>query len=293
MKTYRGIVEDNNSPLKDGRVRVRIIGLHSEDTTLVKTSDLPWAETVESLHFGFGSGIGVTSIPRTGTWVFLFLENDNPNKPIIFGACSGKFTEKAHFGGANLPMIKRLNEYDVNALATPGYPNNHVIETMAGHVIEIDDDSGTERIRICHLNGNEVLINNEGIHITSIKDRNETTAGKFTQTVLNTLTVNATGAIQINGQATINITSNGMTNIKSNEDINVIGAANINVKSTTDTNIIVGGNMNSTVTGNLTSVVSGNADITSSGTGHYKSSGPMQIEGSVVTLKSSSSTMVI
>jgi len=191
MTFYRGIIEDNNSPKKDGRVRVRIIGLHSEDTKLVKTSDLPWAETVESLHFGFGSGKGVTSIPKTGTWVFLFLENDNPNKPVIFGAVSGKFTEPSDF---YLPIKEELNKYDINKLALEHYAEKHVIETASGHTIEIDDFNGAEMIKVTHKTGTFIQILPTGDLIIDVKGKTSIkTAGTTDIISGGDTTVNVTG----------------------------------------------------------------------------------------------------
>lgn len=285
---YRGRVEDNNHPDKNGKVRVRIFGIHSEDTTLVPTSTLPWAECMQSLAFGYGSGTGITSLPRTGTLVFLILENENPQMPIVIGAILGKAQEDSKF---DLPMTGRTGLYDINDLANPGYPDNHVIETLAGHIIEIDDSSGSEKIRINHRNGNEVLLNNEGIAITSVKDRTETTAGKFTQTVLNTITINSKGAITINTSGSCNINSNGKTNIKANGDMNLTTAAVLNIQSFSDSNITIGGN--------AVIKVAGNTSVTTGGTGLFKSGGVMTIEGSSTFIKGSpvtiqgNSTMVI
>ena len=40
---FFGQVVDRLDPLCLGRVRVRIFGLHPDDTSLVPNSDLPWA----------------------------------------------------------------------------------------------------------------------------------------------------------------------------------------------------------------------------------------------------------
>ena len=40
---FQGVVEDRFDPLKLGRVRVRILGLHTDNKKLIPTEDLPWA----------------------------------------------------------------------------------------------------------------------------------------------------------------------------------------------------------------------------------------------------------
>ena len=40
---FQGVVEDRLDPRKLGRVRVRILGLHTEEKDKIPTSDLPWA----------------------------------------------------------------------------------------------------------------------------------------------------------------------------------------------------------------------------------------------------------
>lgn len=42
MKTFYGIVEDRQDPLKIGRVRVRCHGIHTANKQLIATPDLPW-----------------------------------------------------------------------------------------------------------------------------------------------------------------------------------------------------------------------------------------------------------
>lgn len=54
---YRAIVENNNDPLKAGRVQVRIQGLHSPFATETPTGDLPWAEPCLGLYWSGGHNI--------------------------------------------------------------------------------------------------------------------------------------------------------------------------------------------------------------------------------------------
>jgi hypothetical protein len=48
---YRALVEDNADPQDAGRLRVRILGIHSMDMTEAPTENLPWAEPVLPLSF--------------------------------------------------------------------------------------------------------------------------------------------------------------------------------------------------------------------------------------------------
>jgi len=56
----------------------------------VPTSELPWAETIVSTGFHGGmSGIGISAVPLKGTWVWVFLDGGDWNRPIIIGLISG------------------------------------------------------------------------------------------------------------------------------------------------------------------------------------------------------------
>lgn len=194
MEIYRGIIEDNKSPLKDGRVQVRIIGIHDAE---IPTSDLPWAEVMQSLFLGYGSGIGVTSIPRTGTWVFLTLDHDDENKPIVISAISGKAEEGGSF---QLPKSSELNKYDTNKLALDEYPDNHVLESFAGHTIEIDDFGGNERIKIKHTSGTYIEMLPDGsVFIDIKKDLTTKVAGNTIIDTVGTTLIQSAGAVTIKG----------------------------------------------------------------------------------------------
>ena len=51
---YRAIVEDTQDPEGVGRVRVRILGVHSLDPKVTPVDHLPWAEPALSLYYGGG-----------------------------------------------------------------------------------------------------------------------------------------------------------------------------------------------------------------------------------------------
>jgi hypothetical protein len=82
---WTGIVEDVNDPLKIGSVRVRIIGLHSENKNLVPTDSLPWAQVVQS-----PTTAKTTSGLREGDWVFgFFQDGEYAQIPVVLGMFPG------------------------------------------------------------------------------------------------------------------------------------------------------------------------------------------------------------
>ena len=40
---FQGVIEDHNDPEQLGRVKVRCLGIHTEDKETLPTDDLPWA----------------------------------------------------------------------------------------------------------------------------------------------------------------------------------------------------------------------------------------------------------
>jgi hypothetical protein len=100
MEFHRGIVEDNNDPDKMSRVKVRVIGIHTPnnentgvDFDFVTTDDLPWAEVMGGTGMSLISGVGLSSVLRQGTWVWVIFDHGNVNKPIVVGSIIGKCVE--------------------------------------------------------------------------------------------------------------------------------------------------------------------------------------------------------
>jgi hypothetical protein len=81
--TWVGIVEDNTSdPLKLGRCKVRIFGIHSRDSSVLPTSQLPDTLIAESFDRSF-------ALPEVGQWVMgIFLDGDEQN-PVATNSLPG------------------------------------------------------------------------------------------------------------------------------------------------------------------------------------------------------------
>ena len=129
---YRAVIEDNKDPLELSRVRVRIFGIHTQNNengtekfNFINSSELPWAEVIGGTDFGLVSGIGISSVLQQGTWVWVELDHDDPNKPIVIGTIKGVpktrplYSEGEGFNDKDdvFPVTARIDESDLNRLS--------------------------------------------------------------------------------------------------------------------------------------------------------------------------------
>lgn len=80
-----GVIENRVDPLTLGRCQVRIFGWHNENSVILPTADLPWAQAVipinDSKHF---------SAPRLGEWVLgFFMDGEQAQIPVMIGVLPG------------------------------------------------------------------------------------------------------------------------------------------------------------------------------------------------------------
>ena len=93
---FVGVVEDRNDPSELGRVRVRVLGHHSESLTEVKTTDLPWAHVMHPVTDPSMQGLGHTpSFLTQGSWVVGFFRDNEKQQPVIMGSLPGAPAEQA------------------------------------------------------------------------------------------------------------------------------------------------------------------------------------------------------
>ena len=85
---WTGMVVDRNDPLKLGRFRVRIFGVHTDNKEEVPTEDLPWATPSLS-----PSGSKLFSLPDEGDFAYGFFEDGRSQQaPVAMGIYPGIMT---------------------------------------------------------------------------------------------------------------------------------------------------------------------------------------------------------
>ena len=355
---FTGVVEDRKDPLKLGRVRVRIHGIHTEDKINIPTETLPWASVIHN-NSASVSGIGESSVPfLEGSWVVgFFQDGDARQKPILLGSFFGIPEEAADIqtgfydprtpeelsayprkpeeepSARNYPKVdttfgNKLHENDLNRLARnefvagleeeskssiiekknssrdknvptalgfggvwdePNsrydavYPFNAVTESESGHVFEVDDTPGAERLHEYHRSGTFTEIAPDGSKVQRIVRNNY-------EIVLQDNFVHIQGVSNITTNGNFNLLSSGSIHLESknnlalhvhsNVDIRVDGNMVLNVKGgDLDINVESGDlvvnalNVSANISGNLVSSVGGDTEIHTSGDLDLKTDG--------------------
>lgn len=111
------------------------------------------------------------------------------------------------------------------------YPYNKVTRTESGHLIEVDDTPGCERLHVYHKSGTYIEIDSNGSVVKRAKGSSYEIIDK-------------NGKIAIRGQADISV--NGTCNIFVGNDVNMEVIGNVNMTCYNEVTVQTGGNLNLT-----------------------------------------------
>lgn len=158
----------------------------------------------------------------------------------------------------------------VEDVVNPVYPFNHATHTDSGHVFEVDDTPGHERIFQMHKAGTYSEIDSEGNKTTTIvgdnytviiKDDNVYVKGSVNLTVdgdLRTL-VKGNYHLEVEGNKTENIKGSRQSKVGASDQTEIWQEDIINVKSNRKERI--GGELNTIVDGKHKEMIGSNSDI--------------------------------
>ncbi len=115
---YVGIVEDRNDPLRLGRYRVRVFGVHDASLEDIPTGSLPWAVTIMPATSASISGIGDSGggLVNGTTVAVFFKDGESKQEPIIIGSIPGIPVAKSSLTGNT--TIERIEEVSVQETET-------------------------------------------------------------------------------------------------------------------------------------------------------------------------------
>jgi len=143
-KTYIGTVEDIKDPTKDGRIKVRVIDIHSDDQEL---ESIPWATPWKDL------GGGQFSLPEIGKVVVVVFDQGDINSPEYI------YTEHWNINLEN--KLKSLNDTDYQSMRSIIFDHKTQIYSNDGEGLKID------------YKYNNINIKENGINF-NLKDNNMT-----------------------------------------------------------------------------------------------------------------------
>jgi hypothetical protein len=272
---YRSKVIDNKDTEFFGRVKVWIPDI------MPKVNDTKglWALPANNFISGLNSDgdeqhqyAGSCLVPPKGSWVWVFFENENPNKPY-------------YFSGINLKNTKILPECQLGSNPEKKWV---LYKSHAGRSIVISDDPDDERVQIT---GKKRLLTNpptgDTDSVSTIQD-NQTTIllseiegkqqlliqtykGDFIKIDIDkrTLTSSFKSTIteitedSIIEQADVNIeeTAGGNITEDATGDISETAGGSISETATSDISETAGGNISNTATGDITQTATGDVTV--------------------------------
>ena len=183
---------------------------------------------------------------------------------------------------------KAVSDMLVNQAVASKYPHNQVSKTASGHVIEIDDTPGNERILIKHADGAGIeLCSDGGVCISALGNKIEVTGGDQSITIVGDATLNYQGNLDMKVNGEFNLDCNEFNvNVKNNKNENIGGAEHKQVSKGV-TNVVVGNVSNfvseqvvDTILGGYTQSVKGNVDFNINGAVGFYSSGNISMSSS-------------
>lgn len=164
------------------------------------------------------------------------------------------------------------------------YPYNNVTQTRSGHVFEVDDTLGNERIHEKHKSGTSRIINAEGdLSVMVVSNSYTTICGEDYVTIMGdaNITVNGSANLTVNGNYNVEVNGNMNQTVKGEYRLKVGAAYKNEVLGDKAENVagkkdsIIGNGVNNTIRGGgIKNMVVGSIEETVAGgyTGIYTGS---------------------
>lgn len=272
---YRAVVVDNNDKELYGRILVWIPDIMPK----VSLDKGLWAYPANNSIGGRNSENqdakynGSSYIPEKGSWVWVFFEAGNPNRPYYFGALDIKgslvlpecqlgsepYRKWVIFKSKSGRCIMISDDEDdcrveitgkKRQLSSPPSGDTNSVYSIDGNqtTIFLDERSGKEKLLIRTHKGDFVNIDTENrtLNIQFDSDIQIKSNGKINIEAEDDINIKTSGDLKESASGDVNIKSTGNTNIEATSAVNVKGQTKANVQATTinlksASNVILGG----------------------------------------------------
>ena len=200
---FIGSVVDIDDPLLSNRVKVMPYGFYDET---IDKSHLNWSTVMMPNTSSSFKGFGSNHELMVGSWVVgFFRDGPSAQDAIILGSIASSTD-----GTIDIPEEAQLNP-----------PTNKVHKTEAGHLMEVDNTSGAERIHIKHTSGTYILMHPNGDIEHNNKNHTKITTGD------DTVTITGNSNVTINGDCNLTVGGNYKADVTGNIDLNASGNVSI------------------------------------------------------------------
>lgn len=194
------IVTDNNPPEIDGSVKVKFPYLTDEHQSA-------WARVVSD---GAGNEYGNLFLPEVGDEVLVAFENGSIDRPYVLGGL---------WNGRDKPPLP------TTAAVSGGKVVKRIIQSRGGHIIELDDTQGQEKITIVDGKGGTTITFDAAQKDISINCGNNVTI-KST----GNMTFEATGNIEMKATGNMTLKSTGPLEAKTDATGTLQAGAPLTIK---------------------------------------------------------------
>jgi len=169
---FIGSVVDIDDPLLSNRVKVMPYGFYDET---IDKKHLNWSTVMMPNTSSSFKGFGSNHELMVGSWVVgFFRDGPSAQDAIILGSIASTTD-----GTIDIPVEAQLNP-----------PTNKVHKTEAGHLIEVDNTPGAERVHIKHKSGSFLRMEADGT--INMSSSNQTVNIVGNTSITGTLNVSST-----------------------------------------------------------------------------------------------------
>lgn len=280
------VIDNSGDPLQLGRVRVRVRGVDD-----LKTDDQinQWATCLTPTTSPSLNGVGDTPNLLNGSEVLGFFADGNRGEVrVVIGSIpqqSGDINTNAlpeRSRGQNTSIFSKLHPIEPDSAFAAEYSKNRVIRTTKGHIIELDDTDGSERVNITHASGTMIEMAPDG----RLTIRNPGDSFSVTGGVKN---IAVTGDVNIEVGSNLNAVVKGNVSVAAAGDISIQSQGVLRLAGVLGVQIITGGGLGiqapAGVNINRGSLnVSGNIIAGTGATGSFIAGGNVvRVRGGIVT----------